>query len=233
MDIDGIVQRIQGLKVDDSKYAVCYFKLLEARPTVAQLLPSPFQHMRSLIVQQAAMYPNSIPISGQRARSPNCHFCGKPGCRIGTCNTVNDYIKAGRVIRKGRMVLYSDKGSIAWNSQGLKILVDIRFGGPLPIPTVVSAPETTMIQTMFVSCLPKAKQVVSAIIQEEDRDDVPVATLATTRSKTKEKATNESPPLLPTVITPGNATSAMLAKRMPAYMYDSKAILLDAIKSIK
>ena len=174
VDINGIVRRIQGLKVDNSEYAVCYFKLLEARLTVAQLLPSPFQHMRSVIVQQAATYPNSIPISGQHARSPNCHFCGKPGCRIDTCNTVNDYVKAGCVIRKGRMVLYSDKGSITWNSQGLKILVDIRFGGPLPIPTVISALETTRIQTMFISCLPKTEQVVSAIIQEEDGDDVPV-----------------------------------------------------------
>ena len=45
VDIDGIVRRIQNLKVDDSKYVVCYFKLLEAKPMVAQLLPSPFQHM--------------------------------------------------------------------------------------------------------------------------------------------------------------------------------------------
>lgn len=48
MDVDGIVQWIQSLKFDDSKYAVCYFKLLEVKPMVAQLLPSPFQHMRSI-----------------------------------------------------------------------------------------------------------------------------------------------------------------------------------------
>ena len=45
VDIDGIVRQIQNLKVNDSEYVVCYFKLLEAKPTVAQLLPSPFQHM--------------------------------------------------------------------------------------------------------------------------------------------------------------------------------------------
>ena len=48
MDVDGIVQWIQSLKFDDSKYAVCYFKLLEVKPMVAQLLPSPFQHMHSV-----------------------------------------------------------------------------------------------------------------------------------------------------------------------------------------
>lgn len=44
VDVEGIVRKIQGLKVDDSKYAVCYFKLLEAKPMVTQLLPSLFQH---------------------------------------------------------------------------------------------------------------------------------------------------------------------------------------------
>src|SRR5271168_1004689 len=90
VDIDGIVRRIQGLKVDDSEYAVCYFKLLEAKPTVAQLLPSPFQHMKPSAVHQVSTYPNNIPIPPQRARSYNCHFCGLPGCRIGTCGIVNE-----------------------------------------------------------------------------------------------------------------------------------------------
>ena len=50
VDVEGIVRKIQGLKVNDSEYAVCYFKLLEAKPTVTQLLPSPFQHMRNVSV---------------------------------------------------------------------------------------------------------------------------------------------------------------------------------------
>ena len=37
VDVDGIVRQIQGLKVNDSKYAVCYFKLLEVKLTIAQL----------------------------------------------------------------------------------------------------------------------------------------------------------------------------------------------------
>src|ERR1700678_3232967 len=98
VDVDGIVRQIQGLKVDDSKYTICYFKLLEAKPTVAQLLPSPFQHMHNMLVQQAATYPNNIPISGQRSRSFCCHFCAMPGCRIGTCEIVNKYVTAGRVL---------------------------------------------------------------------------------------------------------------------------------------
>ena len=115
VDVEGIVRKIQSLKVDDSEYAVCYFKLLEAKPTVAQLLPSPFQHMRNALVQQATTYPNNIPIPGQQVCSLNCHFCGAPGCRIGTCEIVNEYAKAGRVVRDGRMVLYADKSPIAWN----------------------------------------------------------------------------------------------------------------------
>ena len=137
VDIDGIVRRIQGLKVDDNEYAVCYFKLLEVKPTVAQLLPSPFQHMHNVSVHQAATYPNSIPVSGQRPRSFNCHFCSMPGCKISTCGAVEEYIKAGRVIREGRMVLYVDKSPIAWNPQGLKLSVDCRFGGPLVAPGAI------------------------------------------------------------------------------------------------
>src|SRR5271168_365836 len=134
VDINKIVWRIQGLKVDDSEYAVCYFKLLEAKPTVAQLLPSPFQHMHNVLVQQAAMYPNSIPISRQHSRSFCCHFCLMPGCRIGTCGIVEKYITAGCVVRDGRMVLYLDKSHIPWNLQGLKVSVDSCFGGPLVAP---------------------------------------------------------------------------------------------------
>ena len=144
VDIDKIVWRIQGLKVDDSEYAVCYFKLLEAKPTVAQLLLSPFQHMCNVLVQQAATYPNSIPISGQRSRSFCCHFCAMPGCRIGTCEIVNKYITAGSVVHDGRMVLYVDKGQIPWCLQGLKISVDSRFEGPLVAPgTSDNVPDTS------------------------------------------------------------------------------------------
>ena len=134
VDVEGIVRRIQGLKVDDSEYAVCYFRLLEAKPTVTQLLPSLFLHMRNTLVQQAATYPNNIPIPGQWVCSLNCHFCGMPGCRIGTCEIVNEYTKADHVVHDGRMVLYADKSPIAWNSQGLRILVDACFGGPLLVP---------------------------------------------------------------------------------------------------
>ena len=134
VDVEGIVRKIQGLKVDDSEYAVCYFKLLEAKPTVVQLLPSPFQHMRNALVQQAATYPNNIPVPGQQVCLLNCHFCGTLGCRIGTCEIVNEYAKAGCVICDGRMVLYADKNPIAWNSQGLRISVDTCFGGLLLVP---------------------------------------------------------------------------------------------------
>ena len=134
VDVEGIVRKIQSLKVDDSNYAVCYFKLLEAKPTVAQLLPSPFQHMRNMLVLQAATYPNNIPISGQWVHSLNCHLCGMPGCRIATCKTVNEYAKASCVVHDGRMVLYADKSLIAWNSQGLRISVDAHVGGPLLVP---------------------------------------------------------------------------------------------------
>ena len=72
--------------------------------------------MRNVLVQQAATYPNNIPISGQWVCLLNCHFCGVPGCRIATCETVNEYTKAGHVICDGRMVLYADKTPIAWNS---------------------------------------------------------------------------------------------------------------------
>src|ERR1700678_3853636 len=95
VDVDGIVRQIQGLKVDDSKYTICYFKLLEAKPTVAQLLPSPFQHMRNMLVQKAATYPNNIPVSGKWSRSFNCHFCLMPECKIGACGVVEEYIRAG------------------------------------------------------------------------------------------------------------------------------------------
>ena len=90
--------------------------------------------MRNALVQQATTYPNNIPIPGQRVRSLNCHFCGMPGYRIGTCKIVNQYAKAGRVVHDGRMVLYADKSPIAWNSQGLRISVDACFGGPLLVP---------------------------------------------------------------------------------------------------
>ena len=90
--------------------------------------------MRNALVQQAATYPNNIHIPGQQVCSLNCHFCGMLGCRIGTSKIVNEYAKAGHVIRDGRMVLYADKSPIAWNSQGLRISVDACFGGPLLVP---------------------------------------------------------------------------------------------------
>jgi hypothetical protein len=152
IDVEGIVRKIQGLEVDDSKYAICYFKLLKAKPTVTQLLPSPFQHMKNALIQQAATYPNNIPVSGQRVQSFSCYFCGVPGCKIGTCEIVNEYTKAGCVVRDGRMVLYADKSLIAWNSQGLKILVDSCFGGPLLVPAgIPNDQETGQIQMLFVT----------------------------------------------------------------------------------
>ena len=232
VDIDGIVRRIQGLKVDDNEYAVCYFKLLEVKLTVAQLLLSPFQHMHNVSVHQAATYPNSIPVSGQRPRSFNCHFCSMPGCKIGTCGTVEEYIKAGRVIREGRMVLYVDKSPIAWNPQGLKLSVDCRFGGPLVTPGAIDkAADSSRIQTMFVSCIPASDPVVSAVVQEEEDsdNDAPVNAFATTRSKTKEKPLPAAVPKPSPVIPP----SVSLPKKNPAYTYESKAILPEAISVVK
>ena len=111
-----------------------------------------------------------------------------PGCRISTCEIVNKYITAGRVVRDGRIVLYVDKSQIPWCPQGLKISVDSRFGGPLVAPgTSDKVPDTFRIQAMFVLCSPAPDPVVSAVVQEgEDTDDdTPVATFATTRSKAK------------------------------------------------
>ena len=231
VDIDGIVRRIQNLKVDDSEYAVCYFKLLEAKPTVAQLLPSPFQHMRNVLVQQTATYPNNISIPTPRLF--NCHFCAMPGCKIGTCEVVNEYIKAGRVIREGRMVLYADRTSIAWSAQGLKVSVDFRFGGPLPVlGTKEATPDMTRIQTMFISCTPAPETIVSAVVQEEENDGAPVKAFATTRSKTKEARTMpEAAPKATSVEHP--SIPLPLPKKNPAYTYESKAILPEALKVVK
>ena len=91
------------------------------------------------------------------------------GCKIGTCEVVNEYVKAGRVICEGRMVLYADRTSIAWSAQGLKVSVDFRFGGPLPvIGTKEATPDMTRIQTMFVLCTLAPETIVSAVIQEEE-----------------------------------------------------------------
>src|SRR5882757_1082276 len=234
VDIDGLVRRIQGLQVDDREYAVCYFKLLEVKPTVAQLLPSPFQHMRNALVQQVATYPNNIPIPNPRPRSFNCHFCAVPGCKIGTCEVVNDYVRAGRVIREGRMVLYTDKSPIAWSSQGLKVSVDFRFGGPLaPVGTTNSNTETSQIQTMFISCIPVDDSVVSAVIQEEEDDDALVETFATTRSKAKQPKVAPEPIPEPPVAPPIVPSSVSSQKKNPAFTYESKAILPDAVKTIQ
>jgi hypothetical protein len=135
VDVDGIIRQIQGLKVDNSKYTVCYFKLLDVKLAVAQLLPFLFQHMHNVLVQQAATYPNSILVPAQCPCSSNCHF------RIGNCEVIFEYIKAGCVIQEGRMVLYADRSPIAWNAQGLKISVDFCFKGPLPAQETV---ETTL-----------------------------------------------------------------------------------------
>ena len=109
-----------------------------------------------------------------------------PGCKIGTCEVVNEYIKAGCVIHEGRMVLYVDRTSITWSAQGLKVSVNFCFGGPLPVlGTKETTPEMTQIQTMFVLCTPAPEIVVSAVIQEEENDGAPVNAFATTRSKAR------------------------------------------------
>ena len=98
-----------------------------------------------------------------------------PGCKIGTCEVVNEYIKAGHVIREGRMVLYADRTLIAWSAQGLKVSVDFRFGGPFPVlGTKEATPDMTQIQTMFISCTPAPETIVSAVIQEEENNGAPV-----------------------------------------------------------
>ena len=244
VDVEGIVRKIQGLEVDDSEYAVCYFKLLEAKLTVAQLLPSLFQHMRNALVQQAATYPNNIPIPGQQIRSLNCHFCGAPGCRIGTCEIVNEYTKAGRVVCDGRMVLYTDKSPIAWNSQGLRILVDAHFGGPLLVPAgTPKDQETARIQMLFVSgmLLEDEEDVSEEQGVEKSEEDVPVAAFATTRFKAKnipspnsvEKPISmSSKTTIPSEKHPDRPLPAA-AKKNPAYTYESKAFLLDALATIK
>ena len=156
-----------------------------------------------------------------------------PGCKIGTCEVVNEYIKAGRVIREGRMVLYADRTSIAWSAQGLKVSVDFRFGGPLTVlGTKEATPETTRIQTMFVSCTPAPEIVVSAAIQEEGNDGAPVKAFATTRSKAKEARTMpEATPKATSVVHP--SIPLPLPKKNPAYTYELKAILLEALKVVK
>ena len=210
---------------------VCYFKLLEAKPTVAQLLPFPFQHMRNILVHQAATYPNNILIPTPRLF--NCHFCAVPGCKIGTCEVVNEYIKAGCIIREGRMVLYVDRTSIAWSAQGLKVSVDFCFGGPLPvIETKEATPDMTRIQTMFISCTPAPETIISAVIQEEENDGAPVKAFATTRSKAKEARTMpEATPEATSVVHP--SVPLPLPKKNPAYTYKLKAILPEALKVVK
>ena len=173
---------------DDSEYAVCYFKLLEAKPMVTQLVPSPFQHMKNTLVQQAATYPNNIPISGKWVCLLNCHFCGIPGCRIGTHKVVNKYAKASHVIHDGKMVLHVNKSPIAWNSQGLRVSVDARSGGPLLVLAEIPKDQgTVQIQTLFVTGTPVEDK--GDISEKEDvegkEEDVPVATFTTTRPKAK------------------------------------------------
>ena len=244
VDVEGIVRKIQGLEVDDSEYAVCYSKLLEAKPTVAQLLPSPFQHMRNALVQQAATYPNNIPIPGQQVRLLNCHFCGVPGCRIGTCKIVNEYAKAGCVVCDGRMVLYTDKSPIAQNSQGLRILVDTRFGGPLLVPAgTTKDQETARIQMLFVSgtLVEDEEDVSEEEGVEKSEEDVPVAVFATTRSKAKnvpsldivEKPISMSlKTMIPSEKHPDRPLPAAAQKNL-AYTYELKAFLLDVLATIK
>ena len=184
VDVEGIVRKIQSLKVNDSEYPVCYFKLLEAKPTVAQLLPSLFQHMRNMLVQQAATYPNNIPISGQQVRLLNCTFCGMLGCRIVTCKTVNEYTKASHVVHDGRMVLHADKSPIAWNSQGLRISVDAHFGGLLLVSAgTPKNQETAQIQTLFVSGTPVENKGDTSEEKDivEREEDTHVATFTTTQ----------------------------------------------------
>ena len=129
------------------------------------------------------------------------------------------------------MVLYVDRSPIAWNPQGLRISVDFHFGGPLAPPgTADKPPETTRIQTMFVSCIPAPEPVISAVVQEEDMDDdTPVTAFATTRSKAKEKtlleATSKSTPVDP--------PSVQIPKKSPAFTYESKAIIPEALKIVK
>ena len=129
--------------------------------------------------------------------------------------------------------LSADRTLIAWSAQGLKVSVNFHFEGPLPVlGTKETTPETTQIQTMFISCTLAPEIVISAVIQEEENDGAPVKTFATTRSKAKEartmpEATHEASSIIhPSVPLP-------LPKKNPAYTYESKAILPEALKVVK
>ena len=129
-------------------------------------------------------------------------------------------------------------------SQGLRILVDAHFGGPLLVPAdTPKDQETAQIQTFFVSGTPveDEEDVSKEEGVEKSEGDLHVAAFATTRSKAKNVP---SPDIVERPISMSSTTTIPLekhpdrplpaaAKKNPAYTYESKAFLLDVLATIK
>lgn len=80
-----------------------------------------------------------------------------------------------------------NKSLIAWNGQGLKVLVDAHFGGLLMVPAGIPKDQKTVwIQTLFVSGMADEEDISGKDDEGTDSErDIPVAMFTTTWSKAK------------------------------------------------
>ena len=203
-EADELSRHLSTLRTDDPVYAGCYARLMLLSSTVAAIWPPPAgARPHSIPVQQTFTTSTSTTAPFAPPSGASCFMCGGPHF-LSQCPVVEDYIYAGRIVRRDGRLAYPD-GSRLHRHHGtglFRTTIDECFGNSLPVqpsaPTNTSAPEfrrdpphlasTTYgavepdSASFIIQCLPLVEN--NAIIIEADED---AEVHAITRSKAKEK----------------------------------------------
>jgi len=136
-EVDELSWRISHLNVHDSAYAGCYAHLICLSTAAAEIWPLPAGarpcatpvHQTFSTTSSTAMAPPSS----------NCFMCGGQHL-ISQCPVVEDYICAGRIVRRDQFLAYPD-GSHICHHHGMGLLcttIDERYGNTLPVQASTS-----------------------------------------------------------------------------------------------
>jgi hypothetical protein len=111
-----------------------------------------------------------------------CHFCGEDGCRIGKCPVVEEYCRAGKLMRNAAGKVTLPDGKFVPNSypgSNLRERVD-KYYAANPVPTNYnSTVPTNMVRTMrYIAAPPRQTAYIEEVTDESDPEQDSVTLLA-------------------------------------------------------
>jgi len=208
-EVDELSRRISRLDIHDSAYAGCYAHLICLSTAAAEIWPLPAgARPRAAPVHQTFSTTSSTAMA---LPSGNCFMCGGQHL-VSQCHVIEDYIRAGRIVRRDRFLAYPN-GSRIRRHHGtglLRTTIDERYGNTLPVQASTSdvLPTTSNFRrdppphisstayaasdpdpaTYVFQCVPIVEN--NAVITEIE-EEVDVCAITRSKAKAKENSNSE------------------------------------------